>query len=328
MYFDRVYHDDDAVTFDLNNSIVSSLLLQRYEMSFHNQTVGMSYIAGAATRKQHRGNGYMLQLLKSALFESFSRGDLFCSLIPAREWLYLYYEKVGFSTVFFIDPQRFTSLHKFSVSGNWSEYEDLFDDKVYNAMSDFEKMRKCTVLHSKRDYLNILDDLRLCNGRFVAIADADCTIRSLAWATLADDQVVVRDLLGDCDESRLAALSCLRTYYPDKAFIVWMPPLDNHRRLYPHGMARIVNAGACLKSIALDTPQWQSVIRIKDSIIAENNHIYIIKDGECIVDDSYTGNYDFDTEISTLNDIIFSSKKIGEILGFPSTRPFISLMLD
>ena len=89
MFFDQVYRDDEAMLLtDQSGSAVSSLLLQRYAMSFHGSEAPVSYIAGAATRRSKRGQGYMSSLMIDALRESAVRGDMLCSLIPADEALF------------------------------------------------------------------------------------------------------------------------------------------------------------------------------------------------------------------------------------------------
>ena len=88
MYFDQVYRDDEALLLcDQSDAPVSSLMLQRYRMSFHGSEPSVSYIAGAATRRARRGQGFMSRLMEMALEESASRGDMLCSLIPANEAL-------------------------------------------------------------------------------------------------------------------------------------------------------------------------------------------------------------------------------------------------
>ena len=91
MFFDQVYRDDEAMLLtDQSGSAVSSLLLQRYAMSFHGSEAPVSYIAGAATRRSKRGQGYMSSLMIDALRESAVRGDMLCSLIPADEALFFF----------------------------------------------------------------------------------------------------------------------------------------------------------------------------------------------------------------------------------------------
>ena len=330
MYFDRVYRDDDVVALESGGTVVSSLLLQRYSFQFHGRDVAMSYVAGAATRRQFRGHGFMSALMHDAIVESYNRGDMLCALIPAHDWLYFYYDRFGFATVFYVDPQRFTSLHTFSSEDiSATETDDHYAPEVYEAFSRMERARICTVLHTHRDFLNILDDLRLDNGRFVVMRNSDFEICSMAWAVERHDIVEVRDIMSLDTPSHQAVLARLRQYYPDKAFKVMMPPDDHVRRhLFSHGMARIINAGACLSTIAAANPRWRSLIRITDNIIADNCHTFLIEDGVCSVDDDTTEKLSFDVDIATFTEIVFSSRHIGDILDFPSVRPIMSLMLD
>lgn len=100
MYFDRVYNDADGMTLERGGRVVSSLLLQKYRLMVQRSEVGMSYIAGAGTRRNARGNGYMSALIVEALGRSATRGDAVCALIPANDRLYSYYKRFGFTTVF------------------------------------------------------------------------------------------------------------------------------------------------------------------------------------------------------------------------------------
>ena len=336
MYFDRVYRDTDALTVVSDGKLESSMLLQSYRFLFQQTDVGMGYIAGAMTRRSSRGKGLMAGLIKESFAKAYERGDMLVSLIPSHDWLYFYYDRFGFSTVFYVDTQRFTSLHQFPTEGSYTPVEDIYSDKVYEAFERMERERHCTVLHSHRDFLNIMDDNRADGGRFVAMADADGKIVSMAWAIVNQNMVTVTELLGTDHDAREAACHQLRKLLPDKAFKVLAPPLAEHRRLNDRGMARIINADLCLQITAKNNPGWHSRIRITDPLIAANNQVWEIADGQAsiITETYYTHNdtdrphLDFDVPINVFNEIVFSSQKIGDVLGFPSQRPVMSLMLD
>lgn len=336
MYFDRVYRDSDALTVVTDGKLESSLLLQSYRFLYQDTDVGMGYIAGAMTRRSSRGKGLMGNLIKEAFVKARERGDMFVSLIPSHDWLYFYYDRFGFSTVFYVDTQRFTSLHQFPIESTYFPVEDIYSDKVFEAFERMERDRHCTVLHSHRDFLNIMDDNRTDGGRFVAMADEDGNVVSMAWAVVNDNMVTMTELLGTSDDARDAACHELRELLPDKPFKVLAPPLAEHRRLNDRGMARIINADMCLQHAAAHNPNWCSTIRISDPLIPENNQVWKISDGnaEIITDRYYSHSgqsrprLDFDVPINVFNDIVFSSPKIGDVLGFPSVRPVMSMMLD
>lgn len=335
MYFDRVYRDDEAIALtDAQGVTVSSLLLQRYSIAFHGSVLPVSYIAGAATRRAQRGKGYMSQLMRDALMASAERGDMLCALIPSRSALYFFYERFGFSTVFFTKEQRFTALHSFPVEGEYHEMDKTAADDVWEAFDRFQHERECYILHTRRDFDNIQADLDSDGGDFVVIGaddeDRGPHIVAMAWAVKRDDLLLVTDVMGDDEDSRTAALRALRGRYPGVPFLLLGRPTDTMGgRLMPRGMARVVNVGLLLSAVARQYPKWESRIRVADPLLPElNSHTYIIKGGVCEVDDSYAGRLDLDVPVDVLGDIAFSSTEIGDVMRFPSVRPMISLMLD
>lgn len=335
MYFDQVYRDDEAMTLtDQSGAAVSSLLLQHYRLSFHGEEPAISYIAGAATRRSKRGQGYMSRLMVDALNESARRGDMLCSLIPADEALYFFYRRYGFSTVFYTKEQRFTAFHGFPVKGEYHQVENDTGDDVWCAFNTLQHRRKCYVLHSQRDFFNILSDLKLDGGNFVVMArddeDRGSEIVSMAWGVKRGDLLLVTDVMGINEDARCAALRQLRCINGDMPVLLYGHPDDSMGgRLMPRGMGRLVNAGMALSIIARAYPDFKCRLKIADKLLPEvNSHTYIIEKGECVTDDSYSGRLDFDVTIDVMTDLLFSSEAIGSIVRFPSVRPMISLMLD
>lgn len=336
MFFDRVYLDEEAITLaDPDGTTVSSMLLQRYNMLFHGAEVPVSYICGAATRRQYRGQGFMSELMHTALRASAERGDLFCSLIPARTALYFFYDRFGFSTVFYTKEQRYTSLHTFPVEHTYESAPGNATDDVWEAFDRFQHARECYILHSRRDFENILADLTMDGGEFVVARRADSPdsvpeIAGMAWGVRRDDILLVTDVMGVDADGRTAALRALRAVYPDTPFLVYGPPTDAMGgRLIPRGMCRVVNVAKALAVVAAANPKWSCNIRVTDPILADlNSHTFCIRNGECEERDSYRGQLDFDVTVDVLTEIIFSAPATGEILRFPTTRPMISLMLD
>ncbi|MCM1163053.1 MAG: GNAT family N-acetyltransferase [Muribaculaceae bacterium] len=333
MYFDRVYRDDEAMLLtDPQGAPVSSLLLQRYEMTMHGRAVPVSYIAGAATRRQYRGRGYMSELMTGALRESAARGDMLCTLIPASEALFIFYRRYGFSTVFYAKEQRYTALHPFPVKGEYEPAIDAASDHLWEAFDRLQHMRPCYVVHDRRQFENILADIAADRGDFVALTAAGSDeIVAMAWGVIRGDLLLVTDLMGETEDARTGALRRLRELHPGVPFLVYGRPGDsNGGRLMPRGMARVVNARLLLDTVASADPKLECRVRVTDHILPElNSHSYLMAGGVCEVDDSIDPRrLDFDVTIEVLADIAFSSARMGQVLRFPSERPMISLMLD
>lgn len=339
MYFDRVYRDSDAMTLTGDDRhIVSSLLLQQYSMTFHGLEAKASYISGALTQRNMRGRGLMSSLMTDALIASHDRGDILTLLIPASDYLYGYYARFGFATAIFTDIMRYTSLHSFASPEEMSDevftpVEDLFDPRVYDAMSDLEhEMKQSVILHSHRDFLNILDDLRLDSGYCAAVASPDGSVEAIAWArpaTDGSDIIVVNEILYRTPAARYAALRLLRSHWPDRPFAVMAPVADDGRQPTKRGMARITGAETALDLLAQAYPDLRLNIRVSDPIISTNNGIFSLAAGRCRRKAGVRETHlDFDVDITTLTELLFSSPKIGNVTGLPARRLHMALMLD
>lgn len=330
MYFNRVYNDTQALYHTSDSHVIASLLLQQFPFLFHGSTATMGYIAGAATKRSMRGRGLMASLIVDAIRKSATSGDMMCALIPAHDWLYFYFDRFGFSTVFLSDTQRFTAAHFFSTQQEYHIVEDAYSHEMYAAFSQLQALRGDGVLQTRRDFLNILDDLSFHRGgTFIAVGRDDAAIAAMLWAVDKGDMLQVNEVLGIDSDARNGALHELRLRFPDRPIRYLAPASDNIKRnLYARAMGRIVNAQKCLELIASDNPNLNIAIRLRDTLLPHNNGIFQIADGHCIsIPEQPYVKPDFDVNIDVLNRIIFSAQQTGEILGFPSQRAHLSLML-
>ncbi|MDE7385725.1 MAG: GNAT family N-acetyltransferase [Muribaculaceae bacterium] len=332
MYFDRVYRDEDVLTLcagDDDDVIASSLLLQRYTLYFHSMPVPMGYISGAVTRREYRDRGYMRELMNRALEVAYERGDAVVSLIPESRRLFFYYDRLGFSTVFYIDEERYTEVHKFEYDGRYTAVDPAGSHEVFAAFDRMMRRRDNVVLHTYTDLQNILLDVTLDGGHTIVLRnDNTGEIDAIAFVAPNDDRVVVRELLADSDDARNAALEHARQLFPGKPVTVVAPPDARNIPIHSRGMARIVNARKLLAAYAARYPKLSMSIRLYDPIIPDNSHIYIIDGGEVVVNDGFGGKIDLDVSPETLLSILCSDAPIGDIFGMPTARPYISLMLD
>lgn len=332
MYFDRVYREEDALTMDdASGKPLSSLLLQQYVMLCYGREVSVGYVAGAATRRQARGNGLMSALLSNALAAARNRGDMAVALIPATRSLYFFYDRLGFATVFYRNVERYTASHAFQGIGSWHEVSDPYSNDVWEAFSVMERsLPGMPVLHDKRDFVNILDDLGMDEGgRFCAIADDNGTVAAMAWCVADSRQVYVKAMLSRDMESRSAVLRQLRQYYPDLPFVVETTAGSGvEPRPVARGMLRLVNVPMALQLMAAAHPGLKLTMRVRDSQIADNCGVFVIDAGKTSRTDRCPARLDFDVDVTVLTELLFGSPASAEITGLPACRPYMALMLD
>lgn len=329
MFFSRVYRDNDALTlFNDENQLTSTLLLQPYQMNFHGQEVAVDYICRAATRRNQRGKGYMTRLLHEALSESRRRGSMMTFLIPPENYLTFYYADRGFSQVAFVKELRYTAFHSFNCEGSYTLVEDIYGKETYAAFHRWEMAREGSIIHSQRDFLNIIDDNRMEGGHVAFVKNDEGKVVAGAFAAPRDGIVVVDDLLGDDDDARTGAMRQLRGFFNDLPFKLLAPSDRQVGGLTPRGMARIVNPMKAFEIIARSDNNLRRHYRVTDTLLPENSHIYYICKGSVSIDDDYRGALDLDVTTEVLTSAIFSSKEIGHVLGLPGERLHVALMPD
>ncbi len=323
-FFDLIYKADEGMLLTKSDKPVSCLLLQKYQFKFHGSLLPIAYISGAATEKAQRGNGYMSELMADALSASYKRGDMLACLIPATEGLFNFYKSFGFATVFYLDCERYTAVHKFSKSEQFAAVEPIYDD-----FAELEQMRQAAVMHSEHDFDLIMADNSHDNGVVRAVANTtDNTIAAMAFAVSNGKEVVVRELLATSAEAAEAVLAEIKDAMPDLPMLVWAMPTKRDVQLQARGMCRIINVDAVLSKLAAANPGIEHVMRVHDDRIAENNGIYIIANGKCEHTDTTTRHITLEANVSTLTTILFSPASIGEIFKLPTSRAMLPLMLD
>lgn len=329
MYFSRIYSDENAFIIENeDHRAVSTIQTADYEMLIDGQHAKLCYIGGAVTSRRFRGRGYMSRLMLQALDHAYESGAMMAALIPAHDWLYFFFERFGFSNIYLADRQCFTSFHPFNTLQKYHPVDDPYAPEVFEAFSRYETGRGGGVIHSHRDFLNILDDLSFRpGGTFVAVGRDDVPVAGMAWAVDRDRFIQVNELLGIDEDARTAAMRALRKRFPDRQFTVLAPATDNlHRHLHSRGMGRLVNVGMCLELLAAAHPDWHAVIKVYDPLLEQNSHTYVVNGGICEIDDTSAAKPDFDVTVDVLTRIVFSSPVTGSILNFPCARTHISLM--
>lgn len=327
----QVCSDEDILLgYGLDGSPVSGLAMRRYDFSplrpgcEHSLNAG--YLAGVATLPRARGKGEMSALMTDTLHTARLRKIDVCTLIPASRRLYFFYDKFGFSTVFYRCEERYTSVHDFSPLPGWETVAPDFE-----SFEELEKHRHYSIRHSRKDFSEILADARMCRTHALAVRTADGSRGMIFAKTESDGTVFVHCLMSDNNDAAEAALQALRKEVGAQPFVVMRDPEGARRaQLRAYGMIRIVNAGEVLAGVAAAMPELKQAIRVYDPILRENCGTYILDKGlACKEPYRYTGTrLSLDVNIEVLARILFNTPSAGEIFGLPTMRPFMSLMLD
>lgn len=319
-YMREVFTDDDLRISVVDNRPAAVMLASPYSIDFHGSRLRCDYISCVATVPSQRGKGLMRALMRDTLERMHSEQVPFAALIPASRPLYFIYDHMGFATVFYVDEERYTSLHRFATEG----YTAV--EPRYELFRRLEDERRGAVIHDELRFRQAVTDMELSNGCVVAVSDG-ASSEAIVFAEIGHE-IKIHDLLATDEKAAEAALGEVRSRGGEKPFIVAAPPSDRSTSLRAHGMIRIVSVGAVLSALAAAHPGLKMTVRVRDSFLPANNGFYVIRDGVCRSADSRPERIDLDVSVDTLAKILFSEPSIGELFDLPAARPFISLMLD
>lgn len=95
-----------------------------YLMRYSDQWWRAGYISGAATESDQRGKGLVQHLMRASHQQMWREGCLCAFLIPAEEWLYQFYRKMGYATLYGkrITPTLQGAPKELSAAEAWQHY--------------------------------------------------------------------------------------------------------------------------------------------------------------------------------------------------------------
>lgn len=322
-FFRNVYKDDDAFCLYDDDKLVSSLMMSRYSFMYRGTALDMGYISGASTTRYSRHKGYMSKLMVDVLRRARARGLSFVSLIPAADRLYFFYDHFGFSTVFYVDAERYTSVHKFESFPDYVQAEPSFE-----IFSRLEDLRDNAVRHSERDFKDICADNSGDGGVIAAVTDRAGNPAAMAFAVQQGGEAVVRSVFALNDEAAESVLDIVKQHFEHLPMVVWSAPAHRRASLRARGMMRIVDVERVLSVLAASQKDIDQVIVVNDNIIEENNGVFRLSKGTCTRLADKPERVSLDVNVSILATILFSSESIGKIFNLPTAHPLLPLMLD
>ena len=97
--FKEKYKDENTLIYIHEGSIVSSLHMTPYTMTFYGEEISIYYIEGLSTLPEYRGRGYMGKLIGKAHEIASERQIPLTVLVPAEDSLFGYYGKYGYGQI-------------------------------------------------------------------------------------------------------------------------------------------------------------------------------------------------------------------------------------
>lgn len=242
LFFGQVYQDENALVIEKEGKIVSALQMIPYTMNFYGKEIPIAYIAGVSTAPAERGKGLMGRLLQKTFEEMRKRGWVLAVLIPAEKWLFDYYKKNGFTTVFSYSLKQYeTTPSGINDSGlTLLSSTALPVDKLFTFFDKKLKERPLGVLHSYQDFLTIINDLRISQGDLWTATDWQGEIQGMAFASGAENpaSVYLPEILYTSEQVKQFLLQETGFHYQVPK-VMYKAPATSEAAI-PYGMAQMI----------------------------------------------------------------------------------------
>ncbi|MDR2920490.1 MAG: GNAT family N-acetyltransferase [Tannerella sp.] len=239
LFFNRVYKEENTLTIRKNNQIISVLQIVPYEMTFWGAKVTAGYICGVCTLPSERGKGWMKQLMQEAIDEMQRRKYILTVLIPASEWLFNYYHKFGYTTIFDKSEEIHTQSDEKNEKIRIVAVTEILFDQAYDYYNRIQQQRECAILHSAYDFETIQKECILDGGNvWIALQNSKITGLALTVPT-SNDELYIKDIIYDHPEAKTSIIQSVLDVYQAKSAKVRIPPTPANSE--PYGMARIID---------------------------------------------------------------------------------------
>lgn len=317
MYFRLRYNKDVNIAIQSGEEVIAALQMLPYPMTFCGEQVPVSYVSGACTHPDFRSRGVMRELLSQAFATMYRNDVLFSALIPAEPWLFDYYARSGYASVFRRREQPFPvyTLTSKSVTDISVEQTTDYQEEVYLYLADRLAQRPCCLQHTVTDFKVILEDLAM-TGDALFVARRNKRVVGVAVAYRYGTHTVVNELLADDDSVKKELLHQVRMADESETLTLFLPAeAAGEGKLL--GMARIINARRVLQLYAAAHPEETWNIELTDEQLSVNNGYYYIYKGSCHTNDKRLPGAHISLTIAELSE---------KILG--PMKPYMSLMMN
>mgnify|MGYP005873646301 FL=1 len=315
MYFKLRYKNEVNVAIQSGDEVISALQMLPYPMTFCGEMVQTSYISGACTHPDFRSKGVMRELLSQSFARMLRNGIQFSTLIPAEPWLFDYYKRMGYATVFQYSVKEMT-LPEFIPSKEIAvNVVSKPQDEVYSYLNKKLSERPCCIQHSAEDFQVIMADLPISGGNLF-VAKQTNEIWGIAIIYKRENCIIINELLAEDKDTEYSLLFAIKQYTGCNHIIQLLPP-DKELPQHSLGMARIINAKEVLQIYASAFPEDDMQLEVSDKQLSVNNGYYYLSDGKCRYSAERLPGAHIQTNISELTEKIL--KKLN---------PYMSLMLN
>lgn len=264
LFFHEVVREENIRVLEEKGRIISALYMLPYPFRIWNQEVTASYISGAGTLPEAQGRGLMRRLLIDSFKEMEHRQIPLSILIPAEPWLYGFYEKSGYATVFAYNQQVYPPkeqrlgedalvVEKYSISDLGDSFLQKREDLMDACFSYFDQRlreRNACILHSYANFRTIVHDYAISDGKiWVALNNEHIPVGIIFTVPAGGSSFVAKELEADSEEVKEVLLRTALNHYHASSGI--------YRTVVPHA-SPTADSSATTEAASIGTSEFVS----------------------------------------------------------------------
>ncbi len=315
LYFSMRYKERENQAILEGEKVVSALQMIPYPMTFCGEIIDTSYISGACTHPNQQGHGLMKNLLSSSFEKMYQKKTAFSTLIPAEPWLFDYYSRMGYASVFYY-LEHLINLSSFGNPPSYKLHSHIDCKKeIYTYFQSEMQKRPCCIQHTEEDFKVILADMALSGGKLYELTHEGTTV-GIAITHKEENQLIVKELLSNSSRESQLLLNAIGEEEKCNDIKQIQPPTEKSSVL-KLGMARIIDAKQVLSIWAAAYPEKRLCIFLHDDILQSNCGYYLISQGICT----------YFTSLEQEDCVSMTIAELTEYILSP-LHPYMSLMLN
>ena len=321
LYFRMRYREERNLALWEDEQPVAALQILPYPMTFQQEVLPTGYISGACTHPDYRNRGLMGRLLKEALKKMHGTGNAFTTLIPAEPWLFDYYARFGYATVFHQTETRVDNqpiMVNKTAASETLEVSDTYSEEIACFLEEqYRRQYTCCLLHPAADLQVVFAALQSDQGRCFALRQHG-QLQAVALATPVENTWRIEELLAVDERSKGSLLQRMNhALHPSSFTLLSSVSTPHGEGLKPLGMARILQAPRVLTLHAQAHPELTLHLALQDDQLPANTGYYHLHHGTCT----------FSHQPGTAHYRHYTIGELTEALLLPE-HPHMSLMLN
>ena len=291
-YIDKYFEyvgEDNIIYLEDGKRVHGFCLVPSYNFSLFGSLIKANYVSGLCVADDERRKGNGKKIIRRVLQRSFDKGNQVVFLIARDNDLTQFYQQFGFGhscinnrRVFKLKEINDVFLETHSLNFDYKTFLQNYDCGDIMSRKFIVHDRKTLDFYHDSGYIfaNVIDDedegfspgaIFIAEDDFVNVVELNVKNKI--------QKAIILSLISDRYERDVHYKEPFKEYNSEG---IYMDIFSKSKRDISQ-MMRIVDVDTCLTIFAVNHPFIDTILKIEDDIIAKNNKIVWIKQGELII---------------------------------------------